>query len=325
MRQFSLRCKDCGDGFIAGSGSAKRCTKCRFVFSACKRCGIGGCFGKKFCSLECRKQWLRDNPSRTQFKPGEPKVCIKTCVQCGEIFAARSGSQKWCKNCCVCELCGKQLLNGSDRFCGNSCAGKWKFKSSEKVRNALRLGFLSPSRGIGISKANTGKPRPNMRGDKNPQWKGGGLRKERQTEMGRVEYLAWRASVFKRDEFSCAICGSKEEITAHHIKPWASHKHLRYEQSNGITLCSDCHYGVNRHEEAFESRFIEKVQSKANVTLTAEEIESFCGVKFNCLNCSKPGRRPRYHKNKKRMFCNILCMREWELAKKSSLRLTSCN
>jgi 5-methylcytosine-specific restriction endonuclease McrA len=54
-------------------------------------------------------------------------------------------------------------------------------------------------------------------------------------------YKDWRISVFVRDGFRCQSCGTKKEIQAHHIKAWKSNKKLRYEVSNGITLCRKCH------------------------------------------------------------------------------------
>lgn len=55
------------------------------------------------------------------------------------------------------------------------------------------------------------------------------------------QYKEWRANVFLRDGFRCRKCGKREDIQAHHIKPWKDHKSLRYEVTNGITLCRSCH------------------------------------------------------------------------------------
>lgn len=54
-------------------------------------------------------------------------------------------------------------------------------------------------------------------------------------------YKDWRMSVFKRDGFHCVVCGSKDDIQAHHIDSWKNNKELRYETKNGITLCRTCH------------------------------------------------------------------------------------
>lgn len=82
----------------------------------------------------------------------------------------------------------------------------------------------------------------NHRGELNPVWKGG-LGTERHRAMGQVEYKAWRKAVFERDQYTCVDCGeSKIYLHADHIVGWAKNKDLRFEVSNGKTLCYMCHY-----------------------------------------------------------------------------------
>jgi 5-methylcytosine-specific restriction endonuclease McrA len=77
------------------------------------------------------------------------------------------------------------------------------------------------------------------------------------------KYKAWRFGIFKRDEFCCQSCYKKGvKLQAHHIKRWADFPELRYLQSNGITLCEDCHKQVNGNEEAFELDFKKKIEQK---------------------------------------------------------------
>lgn len=54
-------------------------------------------------------------------------------------------------------------------------------------------------------------------------------------------YKKWRKKVFVRDNFQCQNCGTKKNLQAHHIKPWALYEELRYDLKNGITLCRSCH------------------------------------------------------------------------------------
>ena len=56
------------------------------------------------------------------------------------------------------------------------------------------------------------------------------------------EMRQWREAVFARDNFTCLWCGQRGgELNADHIKPFALFPELRFELSNGRTLCIDCH------------------------------------------------------------------------------------
>lgn len=60
-----------------------------------------------------------------------------------------------------------------------------------------------------------------------------------------TEYKRWRFDVFSRDKFTCQECGDDRggNLNAHHIKSFATHPELRFEVSNGVTLCESCHKG----------------------------------------------------------------------------------
>lgn len=53
--------------------------------------------------------------------------------------------------------------------------------------------------------------------------------------------VAWSTMVKERDGNKCTRCGSIYELHAHHVHSYKSHPDLRYEVSNGITLCAVCH------------------------------------------------------------------------------------
>lgn len=75
-------------------------------------------------------------------------------------------------------------------------------------------------------------------------------------------YREWRASVLERDEWKCTECGNdkREDLHVHHIKPWQSHPHLRFDENNGITLCKDCHKKKHPHMDRHPSKLSRRAQ-----------------------------------------------------------------
>jgi ssDNA-binding Zn-finger/Zn-ribbon topoisomerase 1 len=59
----------------------------------------------------------------------------------------------------------------------------------------------------------------------------------------------WSKRVIRHHPF-CNICGSKENLEAHHIIPVShcrgTYSHYMYLDTNGITLCKKCHSLVHR-------------------------------------------------------------------------------
>lgn len=90
-------------------------------------------------------------------------------------------------------------------------------------------------------KMGVGRVRLDMRGENNPNWKGG-ITVENSTLRNTPEYRQWRRDVFVRDYWTCQECGHKHiKITAHHIKSFKDYPELRHDVDNGITLCVNCH------------------------------------------------------------------------------------
>lgn len=79
-----------------------------------------------------------------------------------------------------------------------------------------------------------------MKGESNPNWKGG-ISPLNERIRKTAEYRLWREAVFKRDNWTCIWCNSKIDIKADHIKPFALYPELRFAIDNGRTLCEKCH------------------------------------------------------------------------------------
>lgn len=58
----------------------------------------------------------------------------------------------------------------------------------------------------------------------------------------RYEMTIWTKQVFERDNYICQICGQRGgKLQADHIKSYRNFPELRWELSNGRTLCESCH------------------------------------------------------------------------------------
>lgn len=87
--------------------------------------------------------------------------------------------------------------------------------------------------------------------EKHPKWKGGISILNHQNRQS-FEYKEWRKAVLRRDKWSCVLCGyrskgkvnGRSDIEADHVKRFSEYPGLRYEVSNGRTLCKSCHLKI---------------------------------------------------------------------------------
>jgi hypothetical protein len=164
----------------------------------------------------------------------------KKCLTCGKLFGKRVTCSK--KNWKLSKFCSKPCL----RFLpGNS------FKPPKGVRLSPGTEFKK-----GFTPWNKGKKCPHCTGSKNNRWKGG-ITPEHLMVRWSVKMKNFRNEVFKRDNYTCKLCGRTRKsgdrviLNVHHIKSFAVHKELRFDKDNVITLCLECHaktdtYGKNK-------------------------------------------------------------------------------
>ncbi|KKL19742.1 hypothetical protein LCGC14_2462460, partial [marine sediment metagenome] len=73
-------------------------------------------------------------------------------------------------------------------------------------------------------------------GIKNPRWNGG---------ISKLKNN-FRKVVKERVNYTCEICGNKNNIDAHHIKFVSSFPELQFDINNGMALCRSCHRREHR-------------------------------------------------------------------------------
>jgi 5-methylcytosine-specific restriction endonuclease McrA len=128
----------------------------------------------------------------------------------------------------------------------------------ERISNSCKGKIISLEQRLKLSVAHKGLRKPwaaevgrrqaeKQRGCHHWNWKGG-VSRAYKTGYYSLEYKNWRREVFVRDSFICQQCGSREYVTAHHVKSFAKYPELRFDISNGITLCETCHKKTDNYK-----------------------------------------------------------------------------
>src|SRR3990167_2560215 len=169
------------------------------------------------------------------FKPRRGGVVL---CRCGVLFYVRSSdlkTKKYCSHNCYadaqrmgmqleCILCKKEYYRPPSQI-------KWRGSSycSQRCKFKGRTKFMSR--------------------EDSPSWRGG-LTSENKLIRRSKAWQTWRQQVFERDSYTCQGCGKRGGyLEPHHIKPFAYFPNLRFEISNGLTLCRPCHMNTDSFGE----------------------------------------------------------------------------
>ncbi len=190
---------------------------------------------------------------------------MKNCLKCGVLFkviAYRQNTAKYCSFICRgrslpvsestrqkisiamkkvrfipkikknCLICSKEYLvrkcHLKSKYCSHRCYHRSLVGKPQSIEARLNLSIKNG-------------------GSNHYNWQGGitpiNLKIRRS-----LDYRIWRLEVFKRDNYTCQFCGTRGgDLHADHIKPFAYFPKLRFELSNGRTLCVNCHRGTETY------------------------------------------------------------------------------
>ena len=186
---------------------------------------------------------------------------------------------------CICECGGvahvtaNALIKGNTKSCGCLTDEKRRMNSKKRIVNRIgeTVGRLTILKRIGVegketfwecsckcgklttvSNSNIASKKTRscgclfkeMVGDNHPNYNFRLTEKEREKhryELGGNNGKHWRQDVFKRDNYTCTVCGQiGGKLNAHHLDGWNWCVDKRYDVKNGMTLCQECHSGFHR-------------------------------------------------------------------------------
>lgn len=220
----------------------------------------------KYCSLKC-------NGQRHKGKETEKRKYIK-CDNCGKKILMykwqyEKAQNHFCSSDChdefrnkhitiSCEFCNKDFSvklsrynKSNPRFCSWSCrskslVGENHFNYTSEIRKCKKCGaeFQARQSEINLNKA--------LYCSKKCFYSSLKLERPKDSKYFYATSF-WKnlkIECFKKDNYTCQICGSRENLHSHHIVP--RRKGGKDELDNLQTLCSSCHRKV-------ESSIINKI------------------------------------------------------------------
>jgi 5-methylcytosine-specific restriction endonuclease McrA len=219
------------------------------------------------------------NTGKGKFPMPQKRIIPRTCEQCGQNFLApkqdvKRGRGRFCCHACyfrslegkpspkdarvpcVCDHCGKTFLRkrglvaGANlHYCSAACYhAAHPREETRACPNCGKTFTAMPSRikksgTIYCSSACHGEA---MTSENSPAWKGKNTKQRHQNREEARAYQHWRRAVRDRDNHTCQYCGTTEgTMHAHHINPWKHFPELRFDVSNGVLLCYQCHRRVH--------------------------------------------------------------------------------
>ena len=183
---------------------------------------------------------------------------VRECRICGNNFYGNA-SQRYCDKCRhrECSMCGKRFLikpkaNEVQKYCSKKCSSKAQIGRKLSPETIAKVVAKTRGRKTGkffkcdwckkkiykmpshlMYKKHFCSNRCKFKHwEKNASPKRNNKGKEKE----------WKIEVYQGDDYVCWVCnGYGLKLNAHHLYSWKDYPNLRFELSNGITLCMFCH------------------------------------------------------------------------------------
>lgn len=167
------------------------------------------------------------------------------CRQCKKeftVFNYRKTVAKFCSKHCVnkftmpTEEARKRGIKGWGKNKGLKWSLESRLKSSELHKK------ISARDGIWNKGLIADKDSRVLSKDRHYKWKGG-ITPQDILQRKKFKRLIQK-NVFERDNYTCQMCGAKEDLQVDHIQSWSEYVELRFDINNCRTLCKSCHYEI---------------------------------------------------------------------------------
>lgn len=182
------------------------------------------------CRCECGREVVRHY---TSLKTAKSCGCLRSRARDNELVGERFG------RLLVISRDGSARNRGSQWLCQCECGLVKVVDRAALVRGR--------SRSCGCLAIEQRAER--FTGNGNPRWREDLSDAEREQGRDTKENHLWVKAILSRDDYTCATCSVRGgRLAAHHLDGWDWCAEKRYEISNGVTLCIQCH-------NSFHSRY----------------------------------------------------------------------
>jgi len=218
----------------------KTCITCRIEKDLSCFSKVGQKYFSSYCK-PCDKEKKRNIYLLTKDKISDAQKAkweIMTPAEKSAIYAKRKRVEVPCSDCGKMQNMRKDAFNSWKGKC-KSCCSKYLSKLPHIIA-AKRKNGLEFIAKYGKIKSPKIENRP--RGEAHYNWRGG-ITPFRVAIYQSEEYKTWRKGVMARDGYACVSCGINDhKLEADHVLPFAVFTELRFDLSNGRTLCRPCHH-----------------------------------------------------------------------------------
>lgn len=217
----------------------KQCLQCKFIkpdncFHIHRARKDGLQVHCKTCRNNIAKRRYRTSYVQQKYQ-GYKKFIIAHCSDCRVAMKRLVQSFKnWkgrCRSCAMKEMTNRPTIKAR--------------KASSAREQVLRQGGIPNARHFTSEMVS---------GANGCNWKGGITPEIIRIRTSTV-YAKWRKAVFERDNYTCQMCGQwGGRLNADHIKRFRDFPELRFEISNGRTLCDPCHRSTPTYGRKLQSQ-----------------------------------------------------------------------